>query len=198
MWEANYSTVVMQSRERASRDRLQLPQCSVRNEPESQRVREWAGWSRTFIFYCSNLKSKIYYQAFYDRLHTRKDTRSPQYPVCYPVWRHWLESAKHPFQVLTDHTNLDHLKTAKRLNPRQARCALFITRFNFEVSYRPGSENTKADALSRIDHEEEKVQKEETVLPNTCYVNAIQWKFNREIQTTMPFHVPSDCPSNKQ
>ncbi|KAK3507516.1 hypothetical protein QTP70_028076 [Hemibagrus guttatus] len=54
-------------------------------------------------------------------------------------WRHWLEGARHPFQVLTDHRNLEYLQGAKRLNPRQARWALFFTRFVFTVTYRPGS-----------------------------------------------------------
>ncbi|KAK3548457.1 hypothetical protein QTP70_013156 [Hemibagrus guttatus] len=35
-------------------------------------------------------------------------------------WRHWLEGARHPFLVLTDHKNLEYLRAAKRLNPRQA------------------------------------------------------------------------------
>ncbi len=64
-------------------------------------------------------------------------------------WRHWLEGAAHPFQVITDHKNLEYIKSAKRLNPRQARWALFFTRFQFTVTYRPGSKNSKADALSR-------------------------------------------------
>ncbi|KAL0152980.1 hypothetical protein M9458_051733 [Cirrhinus mrigala] len=38
-------------------------------------------------------------------------------------WRHWLEGAKHPFTVLTDHKNLEYLRTAKLLNHRQARSA---------------------------------------------------------------------------
>ncbi len=42
-------------------------------------------------------------------------------------WRHWLEGAKHPFTVLTDHKNLQYLREAKRLNPRHARWALFFT-----------------------------------------------------------------------
>ncbi len=41
-------------------------------------------------------------------------------------WRHWLEGAAHPFLVLTDHKNLQYLREAKRLNPRQARWALFL------------------------------------------------------------------------
>lgn len=65
-------------------------------------------------------------------------------------WRHWLEGALQLFVVLTNHKNLEYLQTAKRLNPRQARWALFFTHFRFTISYRPGSKNTKADALSRI------------------------------------------------
>lgn len=36
-------------------------------------------------------------------------------------WRHWLKGAVHPFQIITDHKNLDYIKGAKRMNPRQAR-----------------------------------------------------------------------------
>ncbi|KAK3530815.1 hypothetical protein QTP70_002849 [Hemibagrus guttatus] len=69
--------------------------------------------------------------------------------VALEEWRHWLEGARHPFQVLTNHRNLEYLHGTKRLNPRQARWALFFTRFRFMVTYRPGSKNGKADALSR-------------------------------------------------
>ncbi len=61
---------------------------------------------------------------------------------------------KHPFTVLSDHKNLQYLREAKRLNPRQAHWALF-TRFNYTISYRPGPKNTKADALSRLHTPEE-------------------------------------------
>ncbi len=64
-------------------------------------------------------------------------------------WRHWLEGTTHPFIVLTDHKKLEYLRSAKCLNPRQARWALFFTRFHFTVTHRPGTKNTKADALSR-------------------------------------------------
>ncbi|XP_035490147.1 uncharacterized protein LOC118310907 [Scophthalmus maximus] len=64
-------------------------------------------------------------------------------------WRHWLEGTKQPFLVWTDHKNLEYLQSAKRLNSRQARWSLFLTRFNFSLSYRPGFHNVKPDALSR-------------------------------------------------
>ncbi|KAI4890669.1 hypothetical protein NFI96_002022 [Prochilodus magdalenae] len=74
-------------------------------------------------------------------------------------WRHWLEGAQHPFLVLTDH-NLEYLRSAKGLNPRQARWSLFFSRFDFKITFRPGSRNTKADSLSRI------YDSEDTALPD--------------------------------
>ncbi|KAK3552414.1 hypothetical protein QTP86_011642 [Hemibagrus guttatus] len=52
-------------------------------------------------------------------------------------WRHWLEGARHPFLVLTDHRNLQYVCNTKQLNPHQARWALFFTRFQFSVMYQP-------------------------------------------------------------
>ncbi len=46
-------------------------------------------------------------------------------------WRHWLEGASVPFIVWTDHRNLEYIHSAKRLNARQARWALFFGRFEF-------------------------------------------------------------------
>ncbi len=54
-------------------------------------------------------------------------------------WRHWLMGAQHTFQVLTDHKNLEYIQQAKRMNPRQARWSLFFNRFQFLLSYRPGT-----------------------------------------------------------
>lgn len=49
-------------------------------------------------------------------------------------WRHWLEEATQPFIVWTNQKNLEYLRGTKRLNPRQARWALFFTRFNFSIT----------------------------------------------------------------
>ncbi|KAK3531899.1 hypothetical protein QTP70_034403, partial [Hemibagrus guttatus] len=86
-------------------------------------------------------------------------------------WRHWLEGAKHPFTVLTDHKNLEYLRAAKRLNPRQARWALFFTRFNFTLSYRPGSKNIKADALSRLHSPDITTDDPEPILPERLFAS---------------------------
>lgn len=70
-------------------------------------------------------------------------------------WRHWPEGAAHPFIIYTDHKNLEYLRTAKHLTSHQAHGSLFFSRFQFTLSYRPGTKNAKADALSRI-HSPEK------------------------------------------
>ncbi|KAI3361475.1 hypothetical protein L3Q82_012950 [Scortum barcoo] len=86
--------------------------------------------------------------------------------VALEEWRHWLEGAEQPFIVWMDHKNLGYLKSAKRLNSRQARWALFFSRFRFTLSYRPGSQNAKPDTLSRL-YDPEPAAKEPGAYPTT-------------------------------
>jgi len=64
-------------------------------------------------------------------------------------WRHYLEGAEHTFQIWTDHKNLEYFMSAKKLNRRQARWSLFLSRFDFTLHHRPGKQSLKPDALSR-------------------------------------------------
>ncbi len=113
-------------------------------------------------------------------------------------WRHWLEGAKLPFVVLTDHRNLEYIRSAKRLNPRQARWSLFFSRFDFHVTYRPGSKNGKADALSRqYDFSTSPEVPTEPVIPTSLILAPVQWDIMTEIteaQANDP--TPPDCPPN--
>ncbi len=90
-------------------------------------------------------------------------------------WRHWLEGASVPFIVWTDHRNLEYIRSAKRLNARKARWALFFGRFEFSISYRPGSKNGKPDALSRQFGSSEGASSKEGILPHHCVVGAAVW-----------------------
>ncbi|KAK3507987.1 hypothetical protein QTP70_009351 [Hemibagrus guttatus] len=109
-------------------------------------------------------------------------------------WRHWLEGAKHPFTVLTDHKNLEYLRAAKRLNHRQARWALFFTRFKFTISYRPGAKNVKANALSRLYSPDIASDDPEPILPENIFVNPISWS-----EGTFPeSDAPPECPPGLQ
>lgn len=64
-------------------------------------------------------------------------------------WRVYLSGTKEQVTVYTDHKNLVNFTTTKELNRRQVRWAEFLSEFNFKISYRPGNENGRADALSR-------------------------------------------------
>ena len=69
--------------------------------------------------------------------------------TAFDVWRHHLEGAKYPIQVITDHKNLLYLKKPQHLNQRQIRWSLFLSKFDFRISYRPGTKSGKPDSLSR-------------------------------------------------
>ena len=64
-------------------------------------------------------------------------------------WRHYLSGTKHQVTVYTDHKNLTYFMTTKELNKRQIRWAEFLSEFDLKIIYRKGSENGRADALSR-------------------------------------------------
>lgn len=96
-------------------------------------------------------------------------------------WRHWLEGSEVPFLVLTDHKNLLYLQSAKRLNSRQARWALFLSCFNFALSYRPGSRNAKPDALSRIHKPSQEKGEPETILPASRFIRSAVWDIERVV-----------------
>ncbi len=118
--------------------------------------------------------------------------------AAFEEWRHWLEGAKHPFTVLTDHRNLEYLRSAKRLNHRQARWVLFFTRFDFSVTYRPGTQNTKADALSRLHESSIIPPNQESIISPTVILAPIQLDIMTEIaeaQATDP--PPAETPPNR-
>lgn len=112
-------------------------------------------------------------------------------------FRHWLERSKHPFTVLTDHRNLEYMRSAKHLNHRHARWALFFTRFQFTVTSRPGSKNTKADALSRQFGSGLTPPSNEPILPSTIILAPVQWNIMSEITDAQQEEPsPADCPAS--
>lgn len=103
-----------------------------------------------------------------------------------------MEGAIHPFTIFTE-----YLKNAKFLNLHQAHRLLFFAWFHFTLSYRPGSKNTKADALSCIHGASPLRSNEELILPPLCFRGAITWKLDRSITLTPSQQVPHSCPLNK-
>ena len=64
-------------------------------------------------------------------------------------WRTYLQGAQHLTKIYTDHKNLTYFTTIKVLNRRQVRWAELLATYDFQIIYKKGSENLKADILSR-------------------------------------------------
>ena len=78
-----------------------------------------------------------------------------------------MEGATRKFEIWTDHKNLKYFMKAQKLNRRQARWALYLSRFDFTLKHIPGSRMGKADSLSRRPDWEigvEKDNKDETLV----------------------------------
>jgi len=93
-------------------------------------------------------------------------------------YQHLLEGAETPVEILTDHKNLEYFQTARSLNRRQARWSLFLSRFNYTLTHRPGKASGKPDALSRrSDHrvDDKDDNKDQVVLrPEVFVIKASQ------------------------
>jgi hypothetical protein len=74
---------------------------------------------------------------------------------CLEEWDGELRSVKE-FEIRTDHKNLEYFMTAKKLTERQMRWSLILSRYNFIISYIPGKQNERADALSRREQDSPK------------------------------------------
>ena len=70
-------------------------------------------------------------------------------------WRHYLEGAKHQFDIWNNHANLQWFMKRQDLNRRQAQWAQYLSQFSFLWSHKAGSTMGKADTLSR--HEDHAV-----------------------------------------
>ena len=60
-----------------------------------------------------------------------------------------LEGVQSKFEIWTDHKNLEYFMKAQKLNRRQARWALYLSRFDFTLKHIAGAKMGKVDRLSR-------------------------------------------------
>jgi len=74
-------------------------------------------------------------------------------------WRHLLKSAKFNFKVWTDHKNLEYFMKTQKLNRRQARWTLYLSRFNFTLKHVPETKMRKTNGLSRRPEWKVKIEK---------------------------------------
>jgi hypothetical protein len=63
-------------------------------------------------------------------------------------WCMYLEGLPQPFEIITDHRNLEFWRTAQNLTRRQACWALLLADYDFVLTHKPGVENGASDELS--------------------------------------------------
>ena len=88
-------------------------------------------------------------------------------------WRPMLLGARHEFEILTDHQNLEYFKKPQKINRRQARWITELAPYYFTLKHRAGALNKKADLLSRrADHDMGKDDNRDVVLLKPEYFRA--------------------------
>ncbi|KAJ0483369.1 putative nucleotidyltransferase, Ribonuclease H [Helianthus annuus] len=65
-------------------------------------------------------------------------------------WRQYLLGRR--FRIFTDHHSLKHMLTQTINTPEQQKWITKLLGYDFEIHFKPGKENTVADALSRVDY----------------------------------------------
>ncbi|KAL0199234.1 hypothetical protein M9458_007774, partial [Cirrhinus mrigala] len=69
--------------------------------------------------------------------------------------------------------------------------------FDFSVTYRPGSQNTKADALSRLHEPDLPIGNPEPLLPPSMIIAPVTWDIMTEIsEAQVQDPIPAECPPN--
>ncbi|KAJ0828513.1 putative nucleotidyltransferase, Ribonuclease H [Helianthus annuus] len=63
-------------------------------------------------------------------------------------WRQYLLGSR--FRIFTDHHSLKHMLTQTIHTPEQQKWITKLLGYDFEIHFKPGKENTVADALSRV------------------------------------------------
>lgn len=97
-------------------------------------------------------------------------------------WRRWLERTLEPFLIWTDHNSFAYLRSTRRLNSRHTRWSVFLSRFDFTLSFRPDSRNGKPNAFPADP---------DPIVPSSWIIGAVTW----EIETTV-LEVQCSQPDN--
>ena len=120
-------------------------------------------------------------------------------------WQHYLLDAHIPFEILTDHKNLEYFRKPQDLSRKQARWNQWMQQFHFTFVHRPGKTNP-ADPLSRRPDFEKGVDdnKQQILLPDSIFQTrqtTIEMKFPnqiKELQSKVEDYIIQDIKSGKE
>jgi hypothetical protein len=87
-------------------------------------------------------------------------------------WRPYLIWTKEPFTILTDHANLLHWKSPRKLNRQTAWWHGELQDYNFKLQHVPGKSHMAADALSRPPGADEGKDNNQqmTIIPEVAFI----------------------------
>ncbi|KAJ3464714.1 hypothetical protein MRS44_009500 [Fusarium solani] len=118
---------------------------------------------------------KLHPIAFYSRKLHGAELNYPIYDKeflaivnAFKEFRHYLLGSQYKVKVYTDHKNISHFATTQKLSGRQLRYAEYLSEFDYVIIHRKGSENGRADAISRrSDFKTEQVIVQDQILHQT-------------------------------
>jgi RNase H-like domain found in reverse transcriptase len=102
-------------------------------------------------------------------------------------WQPYLIWTKEPFTILTDHANLLHWKSPRKLNHRTARWHGELQDYNYRLQHVPRKLHTVADALSQpLGADEGKDDNQQmTMIPEAAFIRLFGPNSNRSIKHTI-------------
>lgn len=99
--------------------------------------------------------------------------------TCLHQWKHYLLGTEEPFEITSDHKNLEVFTKNQKLKSRQVRWSEELAWYNFVIKHQSGADAGRTDALSRrIDHtpdEKDRPELQGQVLSSDVFVN-IAWE----------------------
>ena len=96
-------------------------------------------------------------------------------------WRQYLMGARHTFEILTDHKNLEYFRKPQKLNRRQARWLTELADYDFTLQHKPGRTHLKPDLLSRrADHEKGEKDNEDITFLKPEWFRAQEFSLDQE------------------
>ncbi|RFU81252.1 hypothetical protein TARUN_954, partial [Trichoderma arundinaceum] len=69
--------------------------------------------------------------------------------AAFKEWRHYCHGSMYKIKVFTDHRNITYFATTQVLSKRQTGYFEFLSQFDYQIIHCKGTENGRADALSR-------------------------------------------------
>jgi len=88
---------------------------------------------------------------------------------CLEIWRYFLEGFKDQFEIWMDHKNLEYFIKAQKLNQRQTRWALYLSRFDFALKHVAGKSMRQVDWAKGVKRDNK----------NQVMLKESSWKFVR-------------------